>query len=319
MVKLNSQDQKSSNRIIFDYIPEKITFRARYSFWISIVLLLILSIALSILNIILPQNSIWNKIMTDLNTAVVVSIIIGLIFIKIPEFFSLSRNIRLVEFLLEIKDFKIAEEIIIECYKINPNKSVLYNLYGRLLIENNKLDLAEKVLLKELQKNKKYTRINYNLASLYILKDNINKAEKHNKHVLQDLKKDPRVLLQRVLILLKKGSYEEMILFFRENIEFFMKNEIILEEGICYMIFGAANLNNNNYYNEFLKKLNLEEFKRNTNSYQILISSYIMKDGLTLKKIIDYMDMYNVFDSFTYDQINIINDIKKENINNKEN
>ena len=84
------------------------------------------------------------------------------------------------------------------------------------------------------------------------------------------------------------------------------------------MIFGAANLNNNNYYNEFLKKLNLEEFKRKTNSYQILISSYFMKDGLTLKKMIAYIDKYKVVDSLTHDQINIITDIKKENINNKE-
>jgi len=317
MIKSNSQDQKSNNRIIFDYIPEKITFRARYSFGITIFLLITSSIALSILNIILPQDSILKIIITDLNTAVVISIIIGLIFIKIPEYFSVSRNIKLIEFLLKIKEFKNAEEVIIDSLKINPTKSGLYNLYGRLLIENNKFDLAEKVLLKGLQKNKKNYRINYNLASLYILNKNINEAEKNNMLVLKKLKNDPKALLQRILILIKKGSYKDMIIFFNENCNIFKKNDIILEEAICYVIFGAANLNDNNLYKEFLKILNFKEFKRKINSYHILISSYIMKDRLTIKKMIEYIDNFKVYDSLMLDQINIINKIKKENYNNK--
>ncbi len=253
-----------------------------------------------------------SEILRDLNSAVIISIIIGLIFIKIPESYFLARNIRLVEFLIEIKEFESAEAIILECFKKNPNKSKLFDLYGRLLIEKKNLTLAEKILLRGLEKSNKYSQLHYHLAIIYLLTENIKKAKEHNEYVIKKFRKNPKALQQKIIILFKQEKYSDIINCYEINLKYFEKNEIIHEEIIAYTLFSAAQLNDLERYNKLLGKLSFEDLKNNLNSYNILISSYLIDDKQTMKKMINYIDKHNVYEYLTKEQISNIKKIEED-------
>jgi len=255
-----------------------------------------------------------SQIIRDLNSVIIISIFIGLIFIKIADSYFISRNIRLVEFLIKVKEFENAKDIILECFKKNPDKTNLYDLYGRLLIEEKDLILAEKILLEGLNKNSKYSQLHYNLAIIYLLSEEIEKAEDHNKKALIKFRKNPKALQQKIIILFKKGRYKEIINFYELNLKRFEKNEIIQEEVITYTLFSVAQLNDIERYNKLLEKLNFEDLKNKLNSYHILVSSGLMEDEQTMKKMLDYIKNNNIYKYLTKEQISNIKTIEKKKI-----
>ncbi len=253
-----------------------------------------------------------SQIIGNINSAVIISIFIGLIFIKIPEHYFLSHNIRFIEFLIKAKDFKNAEDIILECLKKNPNKAKLYNLYGRLLIEKNNLKLAEKILFEGLNKKSNYSQLHYNLSIIYLLTGEIEKSEEYNNNALKINKKNPKILQQKLVILFKKESYIDIIRFYDIHFKEFQKNEIIQEEVITYTLFSAACTNDLERYSKLLKELNIEHLKNIYNSYHILVSSYLMEDNKTIKKMLEIINKYNLNEYLTKEQKSNIEEIKKK-------
>ena len=96
------------------------------------------------------------------------------------------KEIKIKEILREFKDGDKNRSLnsLLKLIKDNPDELDLSLLYGKMCLEVNKLDEAEKIFLFLLKKNKKSLDYLQNIYLIYLKKNNIEEAKVYIKKIL---------------------------------------------------------------------------------------------------------------------------------------
>jgi tetratricopeptide (TPR) repeat protein len=244
----------------------------------------------------------------------IISLIVGFFLIKIPEYFTLSRNIISIEYLLKLKKYGQAEELIIESFKINPHKSNLYNLLGRLYLERGDVNLAKKILLGVFQSNKRNYLIAYNLAIAYSMDKDFEEAMRFNKIALNKNNKDIKIIQQRILLYWELNKYKEAINCYNKYFSKFEKNEVISKEISIMILNCAAQIGDLSIYQKILSNIKINHSP--DLFYNVLLSASQMRDISTIQKCLKNISELNLAEHYSDKQINVINKLREnENLN----